>query len=173
MGAETGFTLPGFGAAGDFEKFRAKARTYLREHHDLVAIRKLRMNRPLTPTDLDELERILVESGAGGADQINQARVESQGLGLFVRSLVGLDRGAAKLALAVFLDGKHLSANQIDFVDLVVDHLTEHGVMPASLLYESPFTDLSPSGPEGLFTLEQLEELLTVLDDVRARATAA
>jgi type I restriction enzyme R subunit len=115
----------------------------------------------LTATDLEELERILAESGIRGADEINQTKAESQGLGLFVRSLVGLNRGAAKDALAGFLDGKPLR------------HLTEHGVMPASLLYESPFTDVSPRGPDGLFTSAQVEQLLEVLDRVRATAVAA
>lgn len=146
---------------------------FLRAHQDHVAIGKLRINRALTPTDLEELERILAESGIGGADEINQARTESQGLGLFVRSLVGLDRGAAKDALSGFLDGKPLGANQIEFVNLVVDHLTDHGVMSASLLYESPFVDVSPRGPEGLFTSGQVEELVEALDRVRATAVAA
>lgn len=172
-GAGTDFNLPGFGTGGDFEKFRSKARVFLRTHQDHVAIQKLRMNRALTSTDLEELERILAESGIGGADDINQAKAESQGLGLFVRSLVGLDRGAAKNALAGFLEGRPLKANQIEFVNLIVDHLTEHGVMPASLLYESPFTDLSPSGPEGLFTMDQVGQLVEVLDRVRATAVAA
>jgi type I restriction enzyme R subunit len=173
MGGEMGFSLPGFGTGGDFEKFRAKARMFLRAHQDHVAIVKLRMNRALTATDLVELERILAESGVGGADEINQAKAESQGLGLFIRSLVGLDRGAAKDALPAFLAGKSLTANQIEFVSLLLDHLTEHGVVPASRLYESPFTDLSPIGPEGLFTTDQVEELLEALDRVRATAVAA
>lgn len=146
---------------------------FLREHQDHIAIQKLRMNRALTAKDLEELERILAESGVGGTEEITQAKAESQGLGLFVRSLVGLDRTAAKSALAIFLEGKHLRANQIEFVNLIVDHLTDHGLMPAAQLYESPFTDLSPSGPEGLFTLEQVEELVGILDTVRATATAA
>ncbi len=33
----------------------------------------------------------------GGPDQIDRAKQESLGLGLFVRSLVGMDRGAATL----------------------------------------------------------------------------
>jgi len=107
------------------------------------------MNRPLTAIDLGELERILVESGVGGADDIKRAADESHGLGLFVRSLVGMDRGAAKEALAEFLAGRSLSANQIEFVNLIIDHLTEHGVMETRMLYTSPFTDLTPQGPEG------------------------
>jgi type I restriction enzyme R subunit len=45
--------------------------------------------------------------------------------------------------------------------------------MPASLLYESPFIDVSPRGPEGLFTSAQVEQLVEVLDRVRATAVAA
>jgi type I restriction enzyme R subunit len=173
MGSEATVDLPGFGAPDSFERFRAKARAFLKTHEDHIAIHKLRMNRALTAADLAELERMLAENGVGGAQEIARAREESQGLGLFVRSLVGLDREAAKEALAGFLSGKTLSANQIEFVALIVDHLTEHGVMDAAQLYESPFTDLAPRGPDGLFTSTQVDELVAVLHQVKAAALAA
>jgi type I restriction enzyme R subunit len=172
MGPEDRVDLPGLAAGWDFEKFRAKAKVFLREHQDHAAIWKLRMNRTLTATDLAELERMLIDSGVGGPEQIDRAKQESHGLGLFVRSLVGLDRGAAKDALAAFLSGKTLGANQIEFTNLIVDHLTEHGVMPAALLYESPFTDITPQMPDGLFPSIQVDELVSLLSDVRARAVA-
>lgn len=46
-------------------------------------------------------------------------------------------------------------------------------MMGAALLYESPFTDLSPRGPDGLFTSSQLDELVAVLDGVREAALAS
>jgi type I restriction enzyme R subunit len=172
IGGETNITFPGLIPSGDFEKFRAKARAFLREHQDHVTIHKLRMNRALTATDLVELERMLEQSGIGGAGDIARAKKESHGLGLFVRSLVGMDREAAKEALAGFISGKTLGANQIEFVNMIVNHLTEHGLMDAALLYESPFTDITPQGPDGLFSSLQVDELVSLLKEVKARAAA-
>ncbi len=58
-------------------------------------------------------------------------------------------------------------------MNLVVDYLTEHGVMDPALLYESPFTDLTPQGPEGLFTSTQVGELFSLLERVKATVVAA
>jgi type I restriction enzyme R subunit len=131
------------------------------------------MNQPLTALDLTELERMLAESGIGNPDHLEKAKAECDGFGLFVRSLVGLNREAAKQALNGFTAGKTLTANQIEFVNLIVDHLTEHGTMKPEVLYESPFTDLNPQGPEGVFNTSQVDELVAALEAVRRRAAAA
>jgi len=129
LGSEIDFELPGLAVSIDDAKFLAKARAFLREHWQYAAIQKLRTNTSLTVTDLADLERMLAESSVGAPDDTHLAAAKSHGLGLFVRSLVGMDREAAKEAMATFLAGKTLSANQIEFINLVVDHLTEHGVV--------------------------------------------
>ncbi|MEQ1861398.1 MAG: DEAD/DEAH box helicase family protein [Chthoniobacteraceae bacterium] len=169
MGSESEVTLPGFASPDSYARFRAKARQFLKAHEDHLAIHKLRTNEPLTPTDLAELERMLAEVGT--TDDVENARQESHGLGLFVRSLVGLDRQAAKAALSHFSNGT-LRANQIEFMDEIVNHLTEHGCMEVARLYESPYTDFSPRGVDGVFTPAQVEELVSILDEVRSRAIA-
>lgn len=173
MGREVEFDLPGFKSANDLAKFRAKAQAFLRSHQDHVAIHKLRMNKALTATDLAELERMLMESGVGARNDIERASKEAQGLGLFVRSLVGLDRGAAKEAFGAFTADTTLSGNQIEFVNLVVNHLTEHGVMDPARLYESPFIDVAPQGPDGLFDSKQIDQLIETLGAIRASAAVA
>ncbi len=173
MGDGNAIDLPGFAPAVDgFEKFRDKARVFLREHKDHLAIQKLRLNLPLTGTDLHELERMFSTNGLANPDHLKKAKTESNGLGVFVRSLVGLDREAAKQALSGFLQGKALTASQIEFANLIVDHLTEHGIMKPELLYESPFTDVNPQGPEAIFTTAQIDELINVLNQVSERAVA-
>ena len=173
IGDETAVVLPGLSVGTDAARFRAKVQAFLRQHLDHVAIAKLYRNKPLTPSDLAELERILAESGIGRPDEMQRAVEESRGLGLFVRSLVGLDREAAKEAMTGFIAGKALSANQLEFINLVVDHLTAHGVVEPARLYESPFTDITSSGPEQLFKPAELDELMVSLEAVRAAAAAA
>jgi type I restriction enzyme R subunit len=78
-------------------------------------------------------------------------------LGNFIRSPVGLDRE---------------TTSQLEFVDLIVQYLTENGVMNAARLYESPFTDISQQGPEALFLPGKVTEMVRVLDDIWQRAAA-
>ena len=55
---------------------------------------------------------------------------------------------------------------------MVVEHLTERGVMEPSLLYESPFTDLNPLGVKGVFGESGAAKVVSILNEVRRRAAA-
>ena len=171
MGMESETQLPGISQA-TFAKFREKARAFLREHEDHPTIRKIRQNEMLTAYDLAELERLLRQAGIATEQDLIQAKETSQGFGLFVRSLIGLDRLAAKSAFAQFLADRNPTSQQIEFIDIIVNHVTEQGYMDAARLYESPFTDLNPKGVEGVFPSEQVSELLGILKEIRQHAAA-
>jgi len=70
------------------------------------------------------------------------------------------------------MDGRTLTANQIEFVNLVIDHLTERGIMDPRRLYESPFTDFDDQGVTGVFSVDDAKVLVTLLQDVQRRAAA-
>lgn len=171
IGEGSTIELPAADVGTDRVRFQMKAQAFLKRHLDHLTIQKLRRNERLTPQDLTELERILVEQvGATDAD-LEEARAAG-GLGLFVRSLVGLERDAAKAALADFLSGRNLTANQIDFVNLIIEHLTERGAMDPRRLYESPFTDFDAMGVSGVFHQGDVQVLVTALAELRERAAA-
>jgi type I restriction enzyme R subunit len=171
IGVAVDVALPSIGAGTDKARFLMKVRHFLAQHEDHIAVQKLRRNLQLTPHDLSELERIFLAESVGSPEDLERIRSEG-GLGLFVRSLVGLDREAAKQALAQFMSGRKLSANQIEFIDLIVDYLTDRGVMDPRRLYESPFTDFDDQGVSGVFAPADVHELVRTLNQIRERTAA-
>lgn len=112
------------------ERFHAKVRAFLHQHEGHVAIHKLRRNIALTLADVDELNWMLTESGAFDREKLDHAVPRpAAGLGVFVRSLVGLDHGAVNDALSDFLRDTTLSTNQIEFLNMVVEYLIRHGCL--------------------------------------------
>jgi type I restriction enzyme R subunit len=163
--------LPQVGEA-DFARFKQKARHFLKAHEDHIVLHKLRQGKPLTPTDLSELEKMLLDAGIGETDDIARARKSSHGFGRFVRSIVGLDRVAVREAFGDFLAGGIATAAQIEFINMVIEHLTDQGVMDPALLYEPPFTDVAPTGPEKLFDEEKVTRLFTRIRAINDSAVA-
>lgn len=150
----------------NFDRYRQKARMYLRSHLDLATLQRLRRNKPLTDLDLSELERILVESGAGTQEDL--ARARSEGLAHFVRSLVGLDRAAVEDALSEFIARATFNASQLDFLTVLTTQLSENGSVSIGALYESPYSELAPTGPDELFgdaIFDRLELVLKSFDE--------
>jgi type I restriction enzyme R subunit len=144
---------------------------FLRDKLEEPAIHKVRWNEPLTTADLEALEQMLVQAGVGTAEEIEKVAQQEHGLGLFVRSLVGLDRAAAKRAFSKFLEDRQLNAQQLDFVNLIVDHLTQCGWMRPEQLYSSPFTDEFTAGPNTIFTEEAaMQALISTLSAIRLNA---
>ena len=171
IGEGLAVTMPTADVGTDRVRFQMKAQDFLKRHLDRLTVQKLRRNEQLTTQDLEELERILVEEVGATDTDLEEARAVG-GLGLFVRSLVGLERDAAKGALAGFIGDRNLNANQIEFVNLIIEHLTERGAMDPRRLYESPFTDFDAKGVNGVFPQPDVQTLVMALSEIRERAAA-
>lgn len=163
--------LPQMSVGTDMQRFKAKAQHFLQQNLNHIAIQKIRLNEPLTPQDIKEIERLFIDAGIATQEDLVKLQ-ENIKLGLFIRSLVGLDREAAKKAFADFQSDKPFSADQLEFLDLIINYLTEKGVMEPSLLYESPFTDIDDMGVEGVFQPDQVTHLISILEEVSKRAAA-
>jgi type I restriction enzyme, R subunit len=169
LGAGSAVDLPQIGAV-DFQRFRRKARHFLLGEENNLTLQKLRRGLPLTALDLEQLAEMLITAGVGDRAQVEEAAALSHGLGRFIRSLVGLERPAVAEAFSTFLGDGSATADQIEFIEMIIDHLTEKGSMDPGLLYESPFTDVAPQGPNQVFDLARARQLVTVIEGVNESA---
>jgi type I restriction enzyme R subunit len=163
--------LPDVTVGLDMAKFKDKARQYLLQHEDHLSLQRLRRSQPLTPMDLASLETMLIEAG-GSKELIGKASEQAHGLGLFIRSLIGLERDAVMQLFNEFLTGGNPGADQIEFVKLIVEELTRTGAMEPGRLFESPFIDLNAQGPLGIFPQAKVAKLVETLELIRERAAA-
>lgn len=172
IGEGVEYSLPQVGEA-DFARFKLKARHFLKAHQDHIVLHKLRQGKALTSSDLNELEKMLLDAGIAEASDIERAREASHGFGRFVRSLVGLDRKAVTEAFGDFLSSGTASAAQLEFINMIIEHLTDQGVMDPALLYEPPFTDIAPTGPDQIFDEARIAELFSKIEEFNEVAVAS
>lgn len=172
--------LAGLGgtSALNLDKLRDRARAYLLLHSDNIVLQRLQRGSQLTPADLDVLEDMLEDAAGGGAaaDQVDrvigEAATSSGGLGLFIRSLVGLDRTAVRDRFAEFLDQSTYNVTQIRYVETIIDELTANGIVDPGRLFEDPYTEIitDPLDPASGFEFGQLTVIRTILTDLRDAA---
>jgi type I restriction enzyme R subunit len=53
---------------------------------------------------------------------------------------------------------------------MIIDHLTQKGIMDAGLLYEQPFTGTHYQGLDGVFSDAVADEIVSVIDQINANA---
>ena len=163
--------INGFSVGINLAQYRKKVEQFIRANEDHIAINKLKYNKPLTATDLSELERFLFESGEiQSREQFEKAFGEQGSLSVFIRSLVGLDRKAAQEAFSKYLDETQFNTSQIRFVEMIIDHLTQRGIMDPGLLYEQPFTGIHYEGLDGVFPSAIADEIVNIIELINSNA---
>ena len=154
----------------DLKNYKAKAEFYIRQHQDEAAIAKLKSNVPLSVEDVKALERILWSEVGSKKDY--EAEYGEKPLGEFVREIVGLDMTAAKAAFAEYLNDVNLDADQIYFVNQIIEYIVRNGVMKdMSVLQEPPFTDRG-SIVEVFTDISIWLGIRNVIDKINANAAA-
>ena len=115
---------------------------------------------------------MLLHAGIGEAGDIERARETSHGFGRFVRSLTGLDRAAVSEAFGEFLGAGTASQTQIEFIGMLIEHLTDQGVMDPAVLYEAPVTDVAPTGPDQVFDEDRVTQIFSKIRSFNESAAA-
>lgn len=154
----------------ELKNYRAKAEYYIRQHQDNIVIAKLKTNKPLTPADVESLEKILWNEV--GTKQDYELEIGTKPLGEFVREIVGLDMNAAKEAFSEYLTNTNLDSRQIYFINQIVEYIVHNGMLKnLSVLQESPFTDQG-SIVEIFTDMNVWMGIRKVIDTINANAVA-
>lgn len=128
---------------------------------------------PITKGELETLDKMLFEQGSIGTKAEFTKAYGEQPLGKFIRSIVGLDVQAAKLAFAEILNNQTLNAQQIRFMDTIINYLNVKGIIEPTMLFEAPFTDIHSTGVAGLFEDQIASKIISLIETINHNAEAA
>lgn len=150
----------------ELTNYRKKVEYYLKEHEDNISVYKLRNNKKLSQTDMNELERILWNELGSKDDYIKE--YGDTPIGLLVRKIVGVDRTALNEAFSKFLSDEKLNINQIRFVNLIIDYIVENGnIEDNSVLMNEPFKSLGSITVLFKDDIGKARELMNVVTEIR------
>ena len=153
------------------ETYKTRVERFIREHKNHIAISKLNTNEPITKEELAELERLMFEGSQLGSKEDFEKNYGEQALGKFIRSIVGLDVNAAKNAFAGFLSNGQLNADQITFINTIIDYLVVNGTIDKAMLTKAPFNEKHHQGIFGLFhDPAKVTRLVSIIDEVNGNA---
>ncbi len=160
-------------AYGRLQSYQDRVASYVRKNANHLVIQKLKTNKPITQTDLIALESILFDEEAAGSKQDYIKHYGERPLGEFVRSIVGLDIAAAQEAFAEFIQAGNLRADQMTFINSIIDYLNKNGVIEKKMLFEPPFTHVHDQGLLGVFDDAEASTVIYLIDQVNDNAVVS
>lgn len=152
--------------AVDLQNYRKKVEFYLKEHQDNLAVYKLRNNKQLTKTEMQELEKILWEEL--GTKKEYEEEYGDTPVGKLVRKIVGVDRAAVNEAFSEFLTEERLNVNQIRFVNLIVDYIVVNGnIEDNRQLREEPFRSVGSMATLFRNDMAAAKRIMDIITDIK------
>jgi type I restriction enzyme R subunit len=154
------------------QSYKDRVESFIRKNKNHLVIDKLYKNIPVTVSELEQLEQFLMQE-AESKDKLFK-EYEEQSLGKFIRKVIGLDVEAAQKHFAAFIQQANLNANQITFIQKIIDYLTKNGVLDKNMLTQAPFNDLDDNGIIGIFQEEEkLIKVIQLVEEVNLNAGIA
>lgn len=155
----------------DMENYRYKMEKIIRENQNHITIYKLKHNKPITRVEFEELERLLFKDlEAANREAILEEYKNNRSLGRFIRSIVGLEREVVNEAFSQFISNPEFNADQITFINRILDYLTRNGYIERKNLMEQPFSDIHDNGLLGVFNHDQAQTIIHIIDTINENA---
>jgi len=157
-------------AKSDFDDYKRKVKRFVEKNRNNATIHKLLYNEPITAADYKELERIFTEELGTKEDYVGS--YQDTPFGLLIRKIAKMNREAAMAAFGSFIAEECPNAEQIAFIEKVVDHLVENGcVNNVRDLMSAPFD--RPIKFSVLFTQEEQKKMVQIINQIKENALVA
>jgi type I restriction enzyme R subunit len=159
------------GTYPNLQSYKDRVEAFIRKNRtENLVIDKLYKNLPITPTEIELLEQFLFNEALESKERFTK-EYGAQPLGKFVRNIIGLDIEVVNKLFADFISTGNLNANQITFIQKIIDYLTKKGVIDKKLLTQFPFNENHDRGIFGIFPEDdKVYEIVRVLDEVNQNA---
>lgn len=151
--------------------YKLKFESYIKEHINERAIKKIRENEILDNYDLKQLSKIVNDTL--GSDEEFKKKYGDENLITLIRGLVGLDMNVAKKLFSKYLDENKYNSKQIYFINQIIEYIVENGLMRSfEVLKSAPFTNYG-SISELYENTGDFYEIKKIIDDINEKANLA
>lgn len=145
------------------ETYNQRVASFIRKHANYIAISKIKNNEPISSAELDQLKELLFTEDPDTAEHLDEV-LSGKNLTQFIRSIIGLDAKAAKALFADFINRDGVNAEQMNFIDTLINFLTINGTIDKAMLFDRPFTDINQNGVVGVFKDDDAGRILGIID---------
>jgi type I restriction enzyme R subunit len=131
-----------------------------------TTLQKIHKGLPVTDAELQQLTSLVLTQNPGVDLATLQAFFPDTAgnLHLAIRALIGLDPEKVEQNFTAFLHRHpHLTALQVRFLNLLKSYIAQNGFITVEKLYDAPFSTLHAEGIDGIFKIEQADELFALL----------
>ena len=163
----------GTGQDAEYDRFLNETRAFLNQRREMEPVSRVYRGKVLESSDIGELWKMFEDAGIGSSTMIERASTEHNGLGIFVRSQVGLDRDAVASRFTRWSFGQEYDAKQIQFVALLVEEFIARGIVHVDRVYEDPYRSIDVNGPDSLFEgrRQDLNDLFQIIEALNSSAS--
>ena len=160
---------------------KEKFQKYLDNNKNLLSIKKLRNNIELDAEDLKELKQLLYSNEEVDLESLkneNNSEIEkisnvygkNESFGIFIRSLVGLDREAINKEFSEFLNTEKFNSNQIELINLIIENIVKYGAYSKNEIPKLS-NDILGKSIFNIFTNENdLQKIVDIVDKINSNA---
>ena len=160
---------------------KEKFQKYLDNNKNLLSIKKLRNNIELDAEDLKELKQLLYSNEEVNLESLkteNNSEIKkisnvygkNESFGIFIRSLVALDREAINKEFSEFLNTEKFNSNQIELINLIIENIVKHGAYSKNEIPKLS-NDILGKSIFNLFTDENdLQKIVNIIDKINSNA---